>query len=110
MVPLSEASVPDLTLKTPALEVRLVNDVEIVLAVFETSCSVASFPPLEGSPYTSRAGPPDRTTSFPATIFVRATISLDRNVAFSMSRVPAGDASIGIVIIRGGFFKGEKSP
>jgi hypothetical protein len=35
------------------------------------------------------------------TILVRATISLDRRVAFSISSVPDGDASIGIVIIRG---------
>jgi hypothetical protein len=42
-------------------------------------------------------------------MFVRDTIFLDRKVAFSTSSVPDGDASIGIVIIEGGFFKGEKS-
>jgi hypothetical protein len=34
-------------------------------------------------------------------MFVRATMSLDRRVAFSISSVPDGDASIGIVIIGG---------
>jgi hypothetical protein len=38
-------SVPDWMVKTPALEVSLVNVVETVFEVFETSSNVGSVPP-----------------------------------------------------------------